>query len=131
MGGIALLATGAGGMVPLAGAVLCGMGIGAEVDLMAFFVSRYFGLRSYPTIYATMFGIFSVGTGFGPYLAGFSFDHWHSYQPIFVVFEIALAVTCLLFVLLGPYPFPPEKGVGRQGAWERQAELDRLVQLKK
>jgi len=111
MAGIALLATRAGGMAPLAGAVLCGMGIGAEVDLMAFFVSRYFGLRSYAAIYGTMFAIFSIGTGFGPYLAGFSFDRWHSYRPIFVVFEIALAVTCILFTRLGPYPFPPEEGV--------------------
>jgi len=110
MAGIGLLATGVGGMVPLAGAVLCGMGIGAEVDLMAFFVSRYFGLRSYSAVYGTMFAIFSVGTGFGPYLAGVSFDRWHSYQPIFAAFEIALAVTCILFIGLGPYPFPPEEG---------------------
>ncbi len=111
MAGIGLLATGAGGMIPLAGAILCGMGIGAEVDLMAFFVSRYFGLRFYPAIYSTMFAIFSIGTGFGPYLAGLSFDRWHSYQPIFVVFEVALAVTCILFLRLGPYAFPAEEQV--------------------
>jgi MFS family permease len=109
--GILLLATQAGGIVPLAGAVLCGMGIGAEVDLMAFFVSRYFGLRSYPEIYGTMFAIFSIGTGFGPYLAGLSFDRWHSYNPIFLLFEIALGVTCILFLRLGPYPFPVEGSV--------------------
>ena len=28
---------------PFYGTVLCGLGIGAEVDLMAFLVSRYFG----------------------------------------------------------------------------------------
>lgn len=111
MGGIGLLASGAGGSVPLLGAVLCGMGIGAEVDLMAFFVSRYFGLKAYGKIYGTMFGIFSVGTGLGPSLSGIFFDIWHSYTPIFLVYEGLLVITCLLFTRLGPYPFPPEPQV--------------------
>jgi MFS family permease len=102
------LASAAGGGVPPLGAVLCGMGIGAEVDLMAFFVSRYFGLKAYGKIYGTMFGIFSVGTGLGPSLSGLFFDIWHSYTPVFLVYEVVLAITCLLFTRLGPYPFPPE-----------------------
>ncbi len=108
MVGIALLASGAGGAVPLVGAVLCGMGIGAEIDLMAFFVSRYFGLKAYGKIYGTMFGIFSVGTGVGPWFSGRMFDVWHSYTPILLIYEVLLLVTCLLFTRLGPYPFPPE-----------------------
>jgi len=104
--GIALLASGAGGLAPLAGAVCCGLGIGAEVDLMAFFASRYFGLRDYARIYGVMFGTFSFGVGIGPWLSGESFDRFHSYVPIFVVYEIMLAITCLVFLRLGAYPFP-------------------------
>ena len=66
--------SGAGGMVPLAGAVLCGMGIGAEIDLMAFFISRYFGLKAYGKIYGVMFALFNIGTGLGPALSGRSFE---------------------------------------------------------
>ena len=114
MVGIGLLESGAGGMVPLAGAVLCGLGIGAEVDLMAFFVSRYFGLRDYAKIYGTMFAIFSFGVGVGPAISGFVFDRFHSYDPVFTGYEVLLAITCVLFLRLGPYPFPAGTGM-RQG----------------
>jgi MFS family permease len=107
MCGIGLLASGATGGVPILGAVLCGMGIGAEVDLMAFFTSRYFGLRAYGKIYGMMFAFFSLFTGVGPYLSGLSYDAYHSYTPIFMVFEGMLVVTCLLFLPLGAYRYPP------------------------
>lgn len=106
MVGIALLASGAGGMVPLAGAILCGLGVGAEVDIMAFMVSRYFGLKAYGTIYAVMFAVFSFAQGFGASIAGWSYDHYHSYHPAFMIFEGFLVVTCILIAPLGPYPYP-------------------------
>ncbi|MBV8889253.1 MAG: MFS transporter [Alphaproteobacteria bacterium] len=107
--GIALLASQAGGFVPFLGAVACGLGIGAEVDLMAFFASRYFGLRDYAKIYGTMFGLFGLGVGIGPALSGTSFDLYHSYTPIFVIYEIMLAISCIIFLRLGPYPYPPQE----------------------
>ena len=107
--GIALLGSGATGIVPLIGAVLCGAGIGAEIDLMAFFLSRYFGLKAYGKIYGVMFAVFNIGTGLGPALSGLTFDRFHSYGPIFIVYEVVLAITCLLFVGLGPYPYPAPK----------------------
>ncbi len=106
MAGIALLASGAGGMVPLIGAVLCGMGVGAEVDIMAFFVSRYFGLKSYGKIYGLMFAVFAFAQGFGPLIAGWSYDRFHSYQPAFMIFEGFLILCCLMIAPLGAYPFP-------------------------
>lgn len=109
MAGIALLASGAGGMVPLFGAVLCGLGVGAEVDLMAFFVSRYFGMKEYAKIYGVMFALFAGANGVGPSLSGFSYDWYHSYVPIFIVYEVLLVLTCALFLGLGPYPYPAPK----------------------
>ncbi|MGA8400646.1 MAG: MFS transporter [Stellaceae bacterium] len=104
--GLALLMSHATGAAPFFGAICLGIGIGAEIDLMAFFASRYFGLRNYAKIYGTMFGMFGLGVGFGPALSGFSFDRFHSYTPIFVVYEIMLLVTCVIFLRLGPYPYP-------------------------
>lgn len=106
MAGIALLGSGAGGAIPLAGAVLCGVGVGAEVDLMAFFVSRYFGLKAYGRIYGLMFAVFTFANGVGPSIAGWSFDKYHSYTPAFWIFEGMLVVTCILLVPLGRYPYP-------------------------
>jgi len=106
MVGIALLGSGAGGAVPLVGAILCGLGVGAEVDIMAFMVSRYFGLKAYGTIYAVMFAVFSFAQGFGASIAGWSFDRYHSYNPAFMIFEGFLVLTCFLIAPLGPYPYP-------------------------
>jgi MFS family permease len=104
--GLALLMSHAAGAAPFLGAICLGIGIGAEIDLMAFFASRYFGLKNYAKIYGTMFGLFGLGVGFGPTLSGLSFDRLHSYTPIFAVYEIMLLVTCVIFLRLGPYPYP-------------------------
>ncbi len=111
--GIALLESGRGSPIPLLGAALCGAGIGAEIDLMAFFVGRYFGLKAYGKIYGLMFMLFNVGTGLGPALSGRAFDIFHSYFQIFMAYEAALVVTCLLFVPLGEYAYPVSKAPPR------------------
>ena len=116
--GIGLLASGAGGFTPFFGAIACGLGISAEIDLMAFFTSRYFGLRDDAKLYGTIFGIFALGVGIGPTLSGLSFDRFHSYTPAFLVFEIMLAAGCLMFVRLGPYPFSAV-GHGLSGVAEK------------
>ena len=104
--GIALLMSGGSGTVPLAGAVLCGLGIGADVDLMAFFVSRYFGMKAYAKLYGVMLALFSLANGVGPALSGLSFDYFHAYTQIFFVYEILLVIACAQFLGLGPYPHP-------------------------
>jgi MFS family permease len=106
--GTALFASGAGGLGPFLGALFCGAALGAEIDLMGFFVSRYFGLKHYGKLIGTMFGVFAGATGVGPFLSGFSFDHYHSYVPAFALYEGLLVVMCLIFLPLGPYPFPAQ-----------------------
>lgn len=103
--GLGLLISPVRGLVPIAGTVLCGLSMGAEGDIVPYFVSRYFGLRAFGQIYGYLFAVFMVGVGVGPSLLGFSFDHWHSYAPMFLMFEIALFVACLMFLRLGPYRF--------------------------
>jgi MFS family permease len=104
--GILMLAGGAGGAVPMIGTALCGLGIGAEVDLMAFFISRYMGIKAYGKVYGTSFAVFVIGNGIGSVIAGFSYDHFHSYTPAFLFFAGALVITCALLLPLGPYRFP-------------------------
>ena len=118
MVGIGILMSGAAGFAPFLGAIACGLGIGAEIDLMAFFTSRYFGLRDYAKLYGTMFGIFALGVGIGPALSGASFDRFHSYTPAFAISMILLAAGCLIFLRLGPYPFPA-LGRALSGAGEK------------
>jgi MFS family permease len=90
---------------PLLGAVFCGLGIGGEIDIIAYFVGRYFGLRAYATIYSLSFAIINIGSGFGPYFMGLSFDTAKSYLPTFIGFECALAAAGILVARLGPYRY--------------------------
>ena len=110
--GIGLLAGGGTGLTPFAATLLCGLGIGAEVDLMAFFVSRYFGLRAFGAIYGTMFALFGYGNGVGPFLMNLCYDRYHSYTPMLVAFMGLLAMACLLLVGLGPYRFAARSAAG-------------------
>jgi MFS family permease len=109
MVGIALLALAPSPALLVTGAALCGVGIGVEVDMMAFFTSRYCGLKAYGQLYGSMFAIFAIGVAIGPTLAGLTFDFTRSYVPVFIYDEIALLGACLLFSRLGPYPYPAAK----------------------
>jgi MFS family permease len=104
--GIAALASGISGPAPVIGGVLCGLGIGAEIDLMAFFVSRYLGLKAFGEIYGYAMCILTAGSGIGIYAMGLSFDLAHGYQPALVAFATGLCVACVLVARLGPYRFP-------------------------
>ena len=106
--GVVLLAA---DISPFYGTMLCGLGIGAEVDLMAFLVSRYFGIRAFGAIYGLMFAIFSFGVGFGPFLMGAAHDYLHSYVPMMVAFEIGLVVAIALLLPLGAYRFAATRHV--------------------
>jgi MFS family permease len=57
----------------VAGTVLVGIGVGAEVDLIAFLLSRYLGMRSFGEIYGHFFSIFMLGAGLGPFAMGVSY----------------------------------------------------------
>lgn len=89
-GGCVMLATNGVSMAPLA-AFLIGFSLGAEVDLIAFLTSRYFGLRHYGFLYASVYACFWFGASLGPAIAGRLFDHYGDYE-LALVMVIALMV---------------------------------------
>jgi MFS family permease len=86
-------------------AVLVGLGIGAEVDIIAYLTSRYFGLRSYGTIFGWIWAVFGVSGGLGAYLMGLGFDKTGSYVVPLIGFFCASLLATLLIVSLGPYRY--------------------------
>ena len=106
MVGIAILASGIAGSWPIVGTILLGMGIGAEIDLLSFVVSRYFGIRFFGTLHGFGFALALIGNAAGASVLGWFFQLAHSYTPGFVVFEILLAIACVLMMTLGPYRYP-------------------------
>jgi cyanate permease len=88
------------------GAVLIGIGLGAEVDLIAFLLSRYLGMRSFGEIYGFFFGIFMLGSGLGPLAMGAWFDKAGSYTLMLVGFATALVLSIVVVLRLGAYRYP-------------------------
>ena len=104
--GVGLLRIGAHSPAPLIAAVCIGLAIGAEVDMLGFFVSRYFGRRSFGTLYGLIFACFTIGIGVGPAILGFGFDRFHSYNFVLTIFVAMLLVAAVLFLPLGKYKYP-------------------------
>lgn len=84
--------------------VLLGVAAGAEFDLLAYFVSRYFGTRHYGVLYACQYAVFRVALGAGPLLFGFAFDRRGSYDAVLLVAAVLLPLGSLLLLTLGAYP---------------------------
>ena len=98
------------------GAILVGVGLGAEVDLIAFLLSRYFGMRAFGEIYGFFFAIFVLGAGLGPLAMGAWFDKAGSYTLMLVIFALALPLSIVLVLRLGAYRYPARHRVEQQNA---------------
>jgi MFS family permease len=87
--------------------VILGFAAGAEFDLAAFFVSRYFGLRNYGKVYGLQYLFFALGGGIGPAAYGAVFDRTGSYE---FALTLGIGLFCIggaLFLTLGRYPSFP------------------------
>jgi cyanate permease len=106
LAGILLLFFGSGPSAAAIATVLVGAGLGAEVDLVAFLLSRYFGMRAFGEIYGYLFALFMLGAGAGPFAMGGSYDVRGSYQLMLASFAIALLLASGLMIGLGSYLYP-------------------------
>lgn len=95
-----------GGMgIAFPAAFLVGLGLGAEGDIVAYLISRYFGLRSFGEIYGYAFSGFVLTGALGPLLMGAGFDRTGSYVLPLVVFSAAASIAATLMTRLGPYQY--------------------------
>ena len=87
-----------------------GMAAGVEYDLMAFIVSRYFGMAHYAAIYGMLYGFFALGAGTAPAIFARAFDMTGSYDGILNVVAIGFVAGAVPLLLLGKYrEFPPDE----------------------
>lgn len=104
--GACLLLTGDGvtGTMATVSVLMIGFAAGVEYDILAFMVSRYFGMRCYGTIYGFMYGFFAFGAGFGPFAFGRIFVSTGSYDVGLIIGSISLLLGAALLLTLGRYP---------------------------
>ena len=85
-------------------ALIVGLAAGAELDLMAFLVSRYFGLKHYGALYGGIYISFSIGAGLAPAMFGWTYDMFGHYQAVLYIAAISSMIGACLMLTLGRYP---------------------------
>jgi len=103
--GITILCTGVNGKMAFIAAFLSGLGMGAEVETMAYMVSRYFGLAAFGTAYGVAFGAFMISGSAGVLLMGAGYDCFHSYSVPLASFCVAMVLSMILLARLGQYRY--------------------------
>ncbi|MCP5327158.1 MAG: MFS transporter [Sinobacteraceae bacterium] len=102
--GVALLAFGVTGSSAIVAAVCLGLAAGAELDVIAVLVSRYFGTRAYAENYGWQYAAWTLGAGTAPIVTNRVFDVTGSHTSILWVYAGLFALSALLVLRLGPYP---------------------------
>ena len=105
--GILLARPGSAGAATVAALVL-GLALGAELDILAYLVSRYFPIQNFGILFGAIGGFVTLAGSTGPMALNAVYDHTHSYQPALWALLPLCAVAALLFLTLGTYP--PQDG---------------------
>jgi cyanate permease len=87
------------------GAALIGFGMGGEADVTPYMLSRYYGLRSFATLYGLTWTAYAVAGAIGPILMGRVFDLTGSYETLLVRLSLVIAaIAALNFFVPRPSP---------------------------
>ncbi len=98
--------------VAAAAIAMLGIALGVEYDFMAYMSARYFGLRSYGSIYGALYGFFALGAGVGPVWYGRAFVAEGNYDGVLMIGAGLTVLGALLLLTLGRYPTFAQAGIG-------------------
>ena len=101
--GILLLATAASAVQGVAAAAMIGFGLGGEADITPYLLTRYFGLRSFSTLYGFTWTAYAIAGAIGPVVMGRAFDATGSYASLLTILSGATLLSAGLFLLLPRY----------------------------
>jgi MFS transporter, OFA family, oxalate/formate antiporter len=85
------------------GVAMVGISLGVEGDILAYFASRYFGLRSYAEIFGWIFGVMAITGACGPVLM-LAIPESAGYRPVLLIFSAMAIMSAVLISTLGRYP---------------------------
>ncbi|MGH8416906.1 MAG: MFS transporter [Pseudomonas sp.] len=86
-------------------ATICiGFSAGAEFDIAAFMIARYFGLRDYARIFGLHLGLVTVISGLAPALFGHLFTLFGNYSPVLFYCLGCAVIAPLVMLTLGSVP---------------------------
>ena len=104
--GLGLLFSSRGTVPVIASVFLYGVGIGGQISMTSYFITRYFGVRNFSKIYGSLMPVLLLFSAPAPIVIGALFDASRSYISALAVLEACLLVSIVLFALLKAYPYP-------------------------
>ncbi|MGB6230004.1 MAG: MFS transporter [Litorimonas sp.] len=83
--------------------ILVGLAAGVEFDLMAYFVSRYFGMKSYGRIYGLIYAAFGLGSGTSPVIFNLIRGDAADYSNVLLLASFGFIIGGAVLLTLGKY----------------------------
>jgi predicted MFS family arabinose efflux permease len=99
-----LLLSGGGAALFSLAALIVGLSMGAELDVIIYLSTRHIGLKRFGVLFAMLLVGLSIGTGLGPIVAGAFFDQFGTYKHFLLLVFPLVIFGSLLIATLGPYP---------------------------
>jgi MFS family permease len=101
--GIQLLSSAHTPAMTIAAAGLIGFGLGGEADITPYLLTRYFGLRSFSTLYGFTWTAYATAGAIGPVVMGRAFDLTGSYALFLSMLAGAGLISAFLMLKLPRY----------------------------
>ncbi|MGB7762907.1 MAG: MFS transporter [Bryobacteraceae bacterium] len=101
--GTFLLAGASSFSVGVGAAALIGFGMGGEGDVTPYLLSRYFGLRSFSTLYGFTWTAYAIAGAVGPVIMGRAFDSTGSYRALLMQLAVMTLAAASLMLFLPRY----------------------------
>ncbi|MGA0019784.1 MAG: MFS transporter, partial [Steroidobacteraceae bacterium] len=105
--GVILLAVDGSSTSALIAAVCIGVAAGAELDVIAVLISRYFGNRAYGENYGWQYAAWTFGSGTAVIITNRVYDVLGSHTPVLWVYVALFLISAVMILRLGPYPELP------------------------
>ena len=83
---------------------LVGVGAGAEFDIAAFLIARYFGMRDYARLFGLQMGVIGAGICLAPTAVAVLYEQTGTYDIVLSVNVALLVIGSFILVTLGKYP---------------------------
>lgn len=81
-------------------ALMIGLALGAEVDVVAYLAVGHFGPKNFGSLFGGLLVALFAGVAFGPLVAAQIFDRSNSYDPFLWSSMVLMAFSCLLLASL-------------------------------
>jgi MFS family permease len=115
--GLFLLGRGHSFHTAILAAIVAGLGMGCEFDLMPYMLKRYFGMRSFSTMYGLVYTVYAFAGAAAPMILGRIYDVTGSYLRIMSIFSGFTVVSAFFMLALPAYRYTgrlslsPESGL--------------------